>query len=139
MSDEVRTSTESVIRKTIRCHCDEAWVGRGRHSPYCEQEIVVDWFDQIMEIVAAEPVPQFSDPTWGPEPYGDCRCGRHLVCGLCYRPPGDCDCSDAWDDLEEECAQQAGEDVADLDPLTRTLLGLPSGIDCRTLGYSPTE
>ena len=69
------------------------------------------------------------------EPYDDCRCGRTLVCGECLNPPGECDCSDVIEDLAEDLAAAAGADhVSDLDPLTRTLLGLPSGIHCHTHG-----
>lgn len=82
----------------------------------------------------------FHDRRWDPGdleavPYPSCRCQRHLVCSACLEPAGECDCSDLDDELADELDQDVTEDdLAHLDPLTRTLLGHPSGIHCHTNG-----
>jgi hypothetical protein len=64
--------------------------------------------------------------------YAVCRCERTLVCSSCRREPGECDCSNVFDDEADELLASLGEDHYDdvTDPLLRTLLGLPSGIHC---------
>jgi len=66
------------------------------------------------------------------DPYEPCRCLRMLVCSGCDQHPEQCDCSNLDDDLLDDAQFHIEDDVADLDPLTRVLLGLPSGIRCGT-------
>ena len=60
---------------------------------------------------------------------GVCKCDRALVCVGCQKDHPDCTCDPVFADLDEGIGPD-GADTADLDPLTRTLLGLPSGIHC---------
>lgn len=63
--------------------------------------------------------------------YPPCRCGRTLACSSCHDAAGDCECSHVEDDAYADLDRiRDGADLADLDPLTRTLLGYPSGIHC---------
>lgn len=62
-----------------------------------------------------------------------CRCERDLTCAACEHTPDDCDCSSITDEIAAS-DELTDEDLEQLDPLTRTLLGYPSGIRCGVTG-----
>lgn len=66
--------------------------------------------------------------------YSPCRCRRDLICPGCRNVAGECDCSDVYDELEDQAAEEAPDDPGTDDPHARVLLGFPSGLHCHTNG-----
>lgn len=62
-----------------------------------------------------------------------CRCERDLTCAACEHTPDECDCSSITDEIAAG-DELTDEDLEHLDPLTRTLMGYPSGIRCGVTG-----
>lgn len=85
------------------------------------QQLEDDWYDIGLDTEGED------------EPLTCTCCDRPLVCAGCRQQYVDCRCDPIYADLEDHGPD--GEDTADLDPLTRTLLGLPSGIRCGTVTY----